>query len=211
MNRFLLGGSPLRRSSLERPRRVGPVCKWCLAGMAVEEIYCKSVALGPRPYSVKEFACRSVPRWSLNPPRVATIKQDPDIHNGWEGACQGTSWRDIKRRAVFSFRQICSDSPTHMDGLRETSKVNTFGELREVWLSLRRETFSSPSSSSSSSPPPPETPATDLPEDSPLIYKPIIDHWDRFMLRVTDYRKVNCRLMIKTESALVREMRGSVI
>lgn len=206
MNQFLLGGSPPRRSSLEQPRRVGPLCKWCLAGMAVEEIYCKSVALGPRPYSVKEFACWSVPRWSLNPPRVATIKQDSDIHNGWEGACQGTSWRDIKRRAVFSFRQICSDSPTHMDGLRETSKVNTFSELHEVWLSLQRETFSS-----SSSPPPPETPATDVPEDSLLIYKPIIHHWDHFMLCVTDYKKVNCRLMIKIESALVREIRVSVI
>lgn len=87
------------------------------------------------------FACWFLPRQSLNPPRVATINQDQVIHNGWEGACQGTSWRDIKRRAVFSFRQICSDSPTHMDELWVSSKVNASWEPR-------RETFSSAAAAS---------------------------------------------------------------
>lgn len=49
-----------------------------------------------------------------------------------EERARGTGWRDIKRRTVFSFRQICSHSPTHMDRLRESGKVNTFLALHEV-------------------------------------------------------------------------------
>lgn len=101
-------------------------------------IYCKFAVSSPCRRTVLEFACWSLPRQSLNPPRVATINQDQVIHNGWEGACQGTSWRDIKRRAVFGFRQICSDSPTHMDEPWVSSKVNTLCEPQ-------RETFSSAS------------------------------------------------------------------
>lgn len=165
--------------SLRQSQQVGPLFKRH-SDQAVEEIHCKFAVLSLRWRTVMEFACWSLPRQSLNPPRVATINQDQVIHNGWEGACQGTSWRDIKRRAVFSFRQICSDSPTHMDELWVSSKVNAFWEPR-------RETFSSAAASSSSSSAP-STKATSkchtwwLPGDFLVIDKPIIHLWDLFYI-----------------------------
>lgn len=42
----------------------------------------------------------------------------------------------FKRKAVFSFRQMCRDSQTHMDWLWESCKVNPLLEIQKVLVIL---------------------------------------------------------------------------
>ena len=82
--------------------------------------------------AVQELTGCSLPKCSLNPLKWQQSTKTEIYIMDEEERARGTGWRDIKRRTVFSFRQICSHSPTHMDRLRESGKVNTFLALHEV-------------------------------------------------------------------------------